>query len=177
MDEDIRAIVPLVTQQLAVHPPEQVAAEVVKVLDFLTGRLELETPHPSTANRVRGARTVPREFVVSLIAAAESRPDLRLLGQFDSAAAREAMESVEACRLVAERMVLFLANLNYTIEARWARVVADAMGTFSLASIAAKDPKEADLAAEVENLRRQLGRSGTRKKKKGAKTVEPGFVP
>jgi hypothetical protein len=169
VDEDIRAMVPLgksAPSELAVRPAEQVAADVMKVLDFIAERLRLQTPHPSTAKRVRGARTVPREFVVSMIASAEGKPHLRIIGDFDSAGAREAMESVDTCKLLSERMNLFLANLRYTSEARWAEVAAEAMQTFSLASIIAEDPKEAELAAEVENLRRQLGRKGTPKKKK-----------
>lgn len=180
MDEDIRAIVPLENsatseadgaQELAVRPPEQVAAEVAKIIDLIAERLELVTPHPSTAARVRGARTVPREFVLSMMAAAERRPDLPMLGQFDSARARAVLQSTDVCRLVAERTAMFLASLNYTIEAQWATVVADAMHTLSVASILAKDSKNAALAAEVENLRRQLGRKGVRKKKK--KVVKP----
>lgn len=183
MGEDTRAIVPLEssapseaesTDKLAVRPPEQLAAEIAKVIDLIAERLELETPHPSTAARVRGARTVPREFVQSMMAAAERRPDFPVLGEFDSAKARAVLQSGDAYRLVAERTALFLASLNYTIESQWANVVADAMDAFSVASIVAKRPENAELAAEIENIRRQLGRKGARKKKKkGAKTGEP----
>ena len=175
MDEDIRAVVPLgesapserdAAQELAVRPAEQVAADVVKVLDFLAEQLRLETPHPSTAKRVRGARTVPREFVLAMIASAMSKPHLRIIGDFDHARARDAVESMDTCRLVTDQMTLYLARLKYTSEARWAEVAAEAMRAFSLASIIAEDPKEAELAAEVEHLRKQLGRTGTRKKKK-----------
>lgn len=139
-------------------------------MDLIAERLELETPHPSTARRVRGARTIPREFVLSMIAAAERRPDLPVLGGFDSAEAREVLEAADAHRLLAERTALFLASLNYTIEARWARVAAEAVNQFSIASIMAENPENAELAAEVENLRRQLGRKGLRKKINSKKT-------
>ena len=85
MDEDTQAIVRLessalsetdAAQELAVHPAEEMAAGVSKVLELIAERLELEIPHPSTARRVRGARTVSREFVLSLMAAADRRPDL-----------------------------------------------------------------------------------------------------
>jgi hypothetical protein len=179
--DETRAIVPLEdlvrseaedSPELAVRPPEQLAAEVAKVMDLIAEVLHLETPHPSTAHRVRGARTVPREFVISLIGAAERRPDLPVLGDFDSAEARAVLESAEACRLVAERTVMLLASLNYTIEARWSRVVSEAMKTYLLASILAKDLNNVTLAAETENLRRQLGRKGRGKKKGGKKGDE-----
>jgi hypothetical protein len=101
-----------------------------------------------------------------MIASAAGKPHLWAIGDFDHARAREAMESVEACKLLTDRTNLFLARLKYTSEARWAEVAAEAMRAFSLASILAKDPREPELAAEVENLRRHLGRKGTRKKKK-----------
>jgi hypothetical protein len=164
MNEDTGALVP--SGSVAVRPPAQLAAEIGKVMDLIAERLALETPHASTAARVRGARTVPREFVVSLAAAAERRPDLPVLGQFDSAKARSVLESADAMRVVAQRTAMLLASLNYTIEAQWANVVSDAMSTFSVAGIVAKRPQEAELAAEVENLRRQLGRKGRRKKTK-----------
>jgi len=97
---------------LTVRPPEQLAADVARVMDLIAEALHLETPHPSTARRVRGARTIPREFVMSMIGAAECRPDLPVLGEFDSAEARAVLQSAEVCRLVAERTAMFLAGLN-----------------------------------------------------------------
>ena len=181
MDEESRAIVPLesmapteaeASAEPAVRPAEQLAADVARVMDLIAERLKLETPHPATASRVRGARTVPREFVISMIAAAERRPDFPFFGEFDSAEARSVLESTDAHRTLAERTAMLLASLNYTIEARWARVVASAMYVFSQTSIVAELPEHAELAAEIENLRRQLGRKGLRRKKaakKGAK--------
>ena len=178
MDEDTRAIVPLestvpsekeAAAELAVRSPEQLAADVARVMDLIAERLKLETPHPSTAGRVRGARTVPREFVLGMISVAERRPDFPFLGKFNSAGAREVMQSADAYRQLAERTTMLLASLNYTIEARWAKVVAEAMRAFSAASILAERPENAELAAEIETLRRQLGRRGQRKKK-AAKT-------
>lgn len=183
MDEDTRAIVPLdstalaeeeAAGEIAVHPPEQMAGAVGKVMDLIAERLKLETPHPSTARRVRGARTISRDFILSMIAAAERRPDFPFIGEFDSAEAREVMESADAYRQISERTTMFLASLNYTIEARWAKVVASAMHKFSMASVVAEFPQNAELAAEIENLRRQLGRKGKGgpKKKAAKKTGE-----
>jgi hypothetical protein len=70
---------------------------------------------------------------------------------------------------VAERVALFLASVKYTMEARWADVATNAVNTFKVASILAEDPKQAELAAEVEILRPKLGRKGPGKKKSGAK--------
>jgi len=172
-DEEILAVIPLEGGKaegersgvIAVRPADRMAADIAKVLDLISVRLELESPHPSTAKRVRGARTVPREFVLSMLAAAERRPDMPSLARFKTTRARDVLQSGDAIRLLSERTAMFLASLNYTYEARWAEVVADALATFAIASIAAKDPDQSELAAEVENLRKQLGRKGTKKKK------------
>jgi hypothetical protein len=181
VDEDTRAIVPLesmvpseaeASAKPAVRAAEELAVDLARVMDLIAERLKLETPHPATARRVRGARTVPREFIVSMIAAAERRPDFPFLGKFDTAEARSVLESSDAYRMLAERTAMLLASLNYTIEARWAKVVAGALYAFSQASIVAEQPERAELAAEIENLRRQLGRRGLRKKKPAKKTGE-----
>jgi hypothetical protein len=178
MDEETRAIVPSemsatleagsspggVTARVAA---DQLAAQVSSIMDMIAERMAFESPHPSTARRVRGARTVPREFVVGLTALVEWMPELS--DTFDTAAAHDVLESTDAYKQLAERTSLLLASMKYTNEARWARVVAAAMITFSIASILATDPKNAALAARVENLRRLLGRRGTKKNRKEKK--------
>jgi hypothetical protein len=146
---------------------DQLAAQVSSIMDMIAERMALESPHPSTASRVRGARTVPREFVVGLTALVEWMPKL---GQtFDTAAAHEVLESIDAHKQLAERTALLLASMKYTNEARWAKVVNEAMVTFSIAGIAAKDTKNAELAARVESLSRLLGRRGSKKQTKEKK--------
>ena len=70
--------------------------------------------------------------------------------------------------MIADHLATLLANLNYTIEARWAKVAAAAMETSRILSVMAKDPKNADLVSHVERLRRHLGRkTGAKRKKTG----------
>ena len=148
---------------------EDLAMQVIQVMDKIAETMELESPHPSTARRVRGSRTVPRQFIVDLIAAVESMPEFRGLGTFDPAEAREVLEAGDTQRQVAERTARFLASINYTIESRWAKIVEDAITTFTIASIRAKNPNEAKLAARVASLKKSLGRKGGRKKREGTK--------
>jgi hypothetical protein len=173
VDEETREIVPLETTAVEKAPSpgavtaraaaNELAAQVTSIMDMIAERMALESPHPSTAKRVRGARTVPREFVVGLTALVEWMP--RLAQTFDTGAAHEVLESIDAQKQLAERTALLLASMKYTNESRWAKVVAAAMLTFSLAGIMAKDPKNAELAARVESLSRLLGRRGTKNKK------------
>jgi hypothetical protein len=151
----------------APNEAEQLAAATIAALDVIASRLQLETPHPKTARRVRGARTVPPEFVASMIASADARHELRSFGTFDPEEARRALQSREALRIISERVTMFLASVNYTIEAQWAKVARSAVATFSLASILAEEPEHAELAAHIETLRRHLGRTNKPKKKRG----------
>ena len=175
MDEESRAVVPVEddspadSEAAVARPPRQVAMQIAKVFDLIAERLQLESPHPATASRVRGARTVSREFVVSLLALAERHPDWPALADFDTTRARETLESGESLRLLSERTAMLLASLNYTYEARWAEVVADALATFAFATAIANSPREAELAAELENLSKLLGRRGGKRKAAGKK--------
>jgi hypothetical protein len=141
-------------------------AQIVTALDIIAERLQLEHPHPSTARSVRAARTVPREFVVSTIESVDALPDLEKLGTLDTDEARQVLEKNEALRVLTQRVEMFLAAANYTIESRWSKLVSAAMVTYSIASIKAQDPANAEMAAHVEVLRRHLGRKGGKKKKK-----------
>ena len=150
----------------ALNDAEQLAAMIVTAIDALASRLELETPHPKTARRVRGSRTVPPEFVSSMIAAVEALPLLQAFGTFDTQEARRELRSRDARRIVAERLAMLLASVNYTMEARWAKIARAALATYTLANAVADDPKHAELAAHLETLRRHLGRTNKAKKKK-----------
>ena len=183
MDEETRAIVPLETTATVEVGPSpdavtaraaagQMAAQVTSIMDMIAERLRLESPHPSTAKKVRGARTVPREFVVGVTALVEWMP--MLSKTFDPAEAHGVLESTDAYKQLVERTSLLLASMKYTNEARWAKVVSAAMLTFSIASIMAEDPKNAELAARVANLSTLLGRRGTKKKKAAARAKDGG---
>ncbi len=150
----------------ALMPAEELAAHVVKAMDVIAEWLALETPHPETAHRVRGARTVSREFVVAMTAAVEALPELQNLKTFDCGEARDVLQAGDSMKVIADRAAMLLASLNYTIEARWARVARKAMDTYRLATAIAASGKNPKMAAHVATLRRHLGRTNGRKKKK-----------
>ena len=165
MDEEIQ-LVAQEGESPALVPAEELAANVVKAIDVIAEWLALESPHPATAHRVRSARTVSREFVVAMIAAVAALPELQRLKTFDSAEARDVLQASDSMKVVADRAAMFLASINYTIEARWARVARQAMDTYRLASAMVTAVDNPELAAHVATLRRHLGRTTGRKKKK-----------
>ena len=150
----------------------ELAPKIVTALDMLAAIIpDLRKPHPATARKVRGGRTISREAVTSIVAMTDTSPTLQALKTMNTDRAREVLESMDDYRLVAERLEKLLADVKYTAEARWAEVAAEAMHSFRMASICAKDPDEADLAAHVATVRRHLGRrnAATGKRKKDPK--------
>ena len=89
------------------------------------------------------------------------------MASFDSAEARDVLQASDSMKVVADRAAMFLASLNYTIEARWARVARQALDTYRLASAMVPSTRNPKLAAHVATLRRHLGRKTGPKKKKG----------
>lgn len=169
MDEETQLAVAPDSSSPALTDAERTAATIVAALDIIASRLNLETPHPKTSRRVRGSRTVSPEFISSLIATVEAQQQLQTIGTFDTEKARLVLQTRDALRIVAERVAMLLASVNYTIEARWAEVVHAGMGTFRIATAMAEDPANAEMAAHVETLRRHLGRTNKPKKPKKAK--------
>ena len=149
---------------------DEVATTIVAALDVVAALIpDLRKPHPATAKKVRGARTVSRETVSSILAMVETSPKLQRIVKMNTERAREVLSSADDYRILAERLEVICAQVKYTAEARWAEVVAEAMNALNMAAILAKDSSEAELAAQVATIRRHLGRrnaaTGKRKKK------------
>lgn len=145
---------------------EELVAQVLQAVDVIMERMELETPNPVTAKKVRGSRTVSREFVAAMAAAVDALPELQRLGLFDSDAARQMLQGRDSMQLVADRVAMLMTRVNFTIEARWARITRAALETYRMASAMATVVDNPELAAHVEILRRHLGRTNQPKKKK-----------
>ena len=151
---------------------EELATKVVAALDVIAAIIpDLRKPHPATAKKVRGGRTVSREAVSSILAMVEASPVLQHVIEMNGDRAREVLSSADDYRLLAERLEMLCAQVKYTAEARWAEVVAQAMHAYHMACILANDPKEAELAAHVATIRRHLGRrnGATGKRRKDPK--------
>jgi hypothetical protein len=144
---------------------EQLAATIVEQIESLAAQIpRLEPPHRSTADRVRAANSVSPDFIQSMIAAVEARPELQRLGTFDVNDAREMLQFNDAFRSVVDCVSLLLSSIRHTMRLRKARVVFAAMRTYAIAKGLARDPGGAALIAHLENLRRDLGRKTGRRR-------------
>jgi hypothetical protein len=162
-DKDTTALAPVAV--------EEVAAKFVAALDLIAALIpDLRTPHPATAKKVRGARTVPREAILSIVAMVESSSVLQSMNLLDTGRAHEVLEYDDNFRVLDERLERLRAQVRYTTEARWAEIASQAMDAYALARRLAKEPRYADLAAHLATIRRHLDRTNGKKEKKKAKT-------
>jgi hypothetical protein len=151
---------------ITVTNAERDAANVKKNLDATTAAIPgLMRPHPLTSRSIRGHRTVPRDFIRSMIDVVEQMDVLQAAGTFDTKEASAALQFEAAFRPVADDVARLLANLNYTIDAKLAAVAAKALQTYSIAKGFARGPKNRTLVIRLRQLQRDLGRKGPRKKK------------
>lgn len=163
-EEDPPALVPVAVEELS--------TKLVAALDIIAALIpDLRTPHPATAGKVRGARTVSREAVLSIVAMVESSAVLQELNLIDTERAHEVLEFDDGFRLLDERIDRLRRQVRYTAEARWAEVASQAMKAYLMARALAESRKCADLAPHVATIKRHLDRrnAATAKRKK-AKT-------
>ncbi len=145
---------------------ERAAANVRKALNATTASIPgLMRPHPATSRSIRGHRTVPRDFLRSMINVVEQTEVLQAAGTFDTAEASAALQFEAAFRPVADDVARLLASLTYTIDAKLAAVAAKALQTYAVAKGFARDPRNRSLIIRLRQLQRDLGRKGPRKKK------------
>jgi hypothetical protein len=145
---------------------DRAAANVKKQLDATTSAIPgLMRPHPATSRSIRGHRTVPRDFIRSMIDVVDQMEVLQAAGTFDSDEAAAALQFEAAFRPVADDVARLLASLTYTIDAQLAAVAAKALQTYSIAKGFARGPKNRTLVTRLRQLQRDLGRKGPRKKK------------
>ncbi len=157
---------PSVKTHVTVTNAERAAANVKKSLDATTAAIPgLMRPHPSTSRSIRGHRTVPRDFIRSMIDVVDQMDVLQAAGTFDTEEAAAALQFEAAFRPVADDVARLLANITYTIDAKLAAVAAKALRTYAVAKGFARGPGNRTLVIRLRQLQRDLGRKGPRKKK------------
>lgn len=138
---------------------DRIAQQVRTAVEAVSALIpRLERPHPSTRDRLRAHRTVPREFIASMIAAVEQLEELRVVRKFDVDDARETLQFIDAFRPIADQLAALTDALRFTLESRKARVVAAGLQTYEIARALARDEGESHLTAHVEILKRDLRR-------------------
>lgn len=176
MNDETRLVPAEVTSALAAETmpfaPVTVAeltTKMIAAIDLIAALIpDLRKPHPDTKKRVRGARTVPREAIVAIVAMVESSRVLQSPQLVDIERAHEVLQFDDGFRVLDQRIEMLRAQVSYTVEARWAELVREAMNAYHLAKRYAKDPGYPELAQHVATIRGHLNRKNatTGKKKK-----------
>jgi hypothetical protein len=86
----------------------------------------------------------------------------RFIKSFDPEQARAVMQFIDAFRLVARRLAMLAAKLNFTMASRKAKIGIAAMNTYMIAKRHARNLKNAAVGAPVNQLRHALGRKNGR---------------
>jgi len=150
---------------------EQLAAEVSIAIDTAFAEISgIEAPHSSTRDFVRGYQSVSNDFIGTVIAAVEATPELKNVNKFNVAEARDTLQFIEAFGPVAARLAAMARDLKFTMQARKAKVAADALQTYDIAKGVARDRGSAGLTTHIDDMRRTLGRGRPRTR---AKTPPP----
>lgn len=145
---------------------DRLARELSDALEALAARIpNLQSPGPKSRS-IRGHRTVPRQFLRSMIAVVDGSESLQAVRKFDPAEARDALQFEAAFVPLLRQLVALTASLSFTIDARIAAVVAKALQTYTIAKAIARDPSSADLTNPLRVLKRDLGRKGPKPKAK-----------
>lgn len=142
---------------------QDLAAEVIRALDEIERNLPVPTPSRATPpNFVRSHVNIPFDFLGSAIAAVDATPDLQVIHRLDVEHARETLQFIEAFRPVADRVDALQQVLRSALSSSKASLAADALQIYAIAKGFARDLQGTDSAVHVENMRRDLGRTGRR---------------
>jgi len=180
MDDETRLVPAEVTSSLATETMRfapvmvaELATKMIAAIDLVAALIpDLRKPHPETKKQVRGARTVPREAIVAIVAMVEASRVLQAPQLVDIDRAHEVLQFDDGFRILDQRIEMLRAQVSYTVEARWAELVTEAMDAYHMAKRYAKDPRYPELAQHVATIRGHLNRKNatTGKKKKKEST-------
>jgi len=138
---------------------QQLAADFIKALDQITTIIpQLEAAELAVAKFTRGQLGVPELFCATAIAAVEQLPELQASNRLDPVAGRDALQFLDAFRTVRDRAIAFAKSLKFTFDSRKANLSRQALQVYALAKALNRDKRNPEIAAHVENMKRDLAR-------------------
>jgi len=153
---------------------DRIAARVAAAIEAVAPLIPfLETPHPQTQGWVRGLRTVPPEFLATMVDVVRKNPELITLKRFDPDDVQLTLQMLEAFRPVVRLTEALTSRLIFTLETRKAHASTDALQLYAVLQVLARDPQHAHLIHAVERLKRDLNRRKPRRRTKPEPEGEP----
>lgn len=122
--------------------------------------------------RLVNAARVPPEFIELTTVATTNTPALTRGGSLDAGTVRDLVAFADAYGPVAGDLEALARFIRHSISSAKNKAGSEALTTYALTQRLAKRPETADLAPQVEEMRRVLGRR-PRKTKSGAPPTQP----
>jgi hypothetical protein len=161
-DDETMTLVPVSVAELT--------TKMIAAIDLIAALIpDLRKPNPATKKQVRGARTVPRAAIVAIVAMVKSSRAFEKPVLLDPERAHEILQFDDGYRVLDRRIEMLRAEVSYTVEARWAELVTEAMNAYHMAKIYAKNPRYPELAQHVAIIRDLLDRTNGKTAKKKEK--------
>jgi hypothetical protein len=150
---------------------QQLANSVMQALDQLSEVLpQLEATQFATTKFVRSHLSVSIEFLATVISAVEQLPELQAVNKIDVNVGRDTLQLLEAFRPLYDKVSALRKKLKFTMMFKRAALTTSTLQVYDIAKALARDANSAELSSHVENMKRDLGPRG-RKKKAKAKAV------
>ena len=165
---------PVFDGQLHVTPTyyELLAEEMLQDIDKLAAKIpKLELHHRVSQNAIRAHSNIPRPFLGTAVVVTEDTPEIETAVTLVPSDARETLQYLDAMRVVDDRLDALRNNLRFNMMSRRAALALQALQVYALARSLARDPRNTKIAMHVENLKRDLGKRGRPRKKKGEEAV------
>lgn len=153
-------------RQLAAH-----FSEAIDEIAAIIPRMEEGVPSRFASSHLN----VPLKFLSTCISAVEEVAELRVIRKLDVERALDTLQLIDAFRPIRDKVKGFMKDLENALNIRQSALAVEALDTYDLAKSLARDPASAALTAWVDNMQRDLGKRGPKKKpgEEPAPAVQP----
>jgi hypothetical protein len=141
------------------------SAIIAEVAEQLPAPKAEHVRHPAL---LRAHLSIPLVFLGSAVAAVEHIPELQAIGKLDPLEERDTLQLIDALRPLRTNVAVLYRVLANLINSRQAALAVKALDTYDMVKSLARDPNNVQVAVSLATLKRDLGRSGSRRKKTDA---------
>lgn len=118
---------------------------------------------PGETKKLTTSAAVPSDFVELVAVAIKGSPALSAASNVNADSLRDAVGFGAAFSPVADELEAMARAVRHTVALRKSAAGTDALNTYNLAKSLTRRPEGADLAAQVAEMRKALGRGGKRR--------------
>ena len=144
----------------------QLAADLIASLDGFTAAVpDFDNPLRLSIAFVKAKRRLPKAFVIDAVAALLVSGELQGLRISNTAEVLDDQQYIDAFVPLARHLDTALKGLNFSIQAREARLAANAQKIYTTAKALAQDREGTTIGVHVENMKRSRRQPVRRKTK------------